>query len=126
MKSTRFIHSALVASILLAVPALRAGELAGNPAQEQRRERLREHLEDKLDLTAEQKTRMQAINQAQRAELEALKADTSLSKEDRRTKAAAIHEKYKAQRDAVLTPEQRAKADKMRAKAEKRREKRGN
>jgi Spy/CpxP family protein refolding chaperone len=65
---------------------------------------------------------MQAINQQEKAELDALRDNAAVAKEDRRAQAKAIHEKYRDQRHSILTPEQRTKADSMRGKMEKRRD----
>lgn len=56
-----------------------------------------------LNLTAEQKAKFQSIREAQKKEMESLKQNGGVSKEQRK----AIHEKYKAQYDAILTPAQK-------------------
>ena len=97
-----------------------AGE---NPGGE-RRERLQQgadRMADELGLSDTQRTQIQELARQERAELDALR-DTALAKEDRKAKAHEIREKYRAQRQAVLTPEQRTKADKMRGKFEKHRD----
>ncbi|MEN9404911.1 MAG: hypothetical protein RL091_3614 [Verrucomicrobiota bacterium] len=83
-----------------------------------------DRLGDELGLSADQKAKIKELNQKEKAEVEALRADTSMSKEDRRTKMQSIHKSYQEQRQALMTPEQRAKADKMRDGMEKRRERR--
>ncbi len=115
---------ALGALLLATSPLLRADNSFDRPPPRERRERMGEHLAEELGLTADQKAKWQAIGEQERSELRALRDDKSLSKEDRRAKGKAIHEKYRAQRDAILTPEQRAKADKLRERAEQRRERR--
>ncbi len=84
-----------------------------------------ERMGEALGLSDDQKAQMKAIGEQERAEMQALRADTALAKEDRKAKAQAVHEKYKAQRDALLTPEQKAKADKFREKGRERMEKGG-
>jgi Spy/CpxP family protein refolding chaperone len=61
-----------------------------------------------LNLSAEQKTKLQSIREAQKKEMEALKLNGQVSQEQRK----AIHEKYKTQFDAVLTPAQREEMNK--------------
>lgn len=79
-------------------------------------ERMHAHLTKQLGLTAEQQAKFDELMQKQRAELDALRADKALSPEDRRAKAKAITENYRAQRQALLTPEQQKKADELRAR----------
>ena len=125
MKNHRFSLSLFTAIILIATPLLRAADEIrpdGPRPMGEHRERMGERLADELGLTDDQKARMKAIGDQERSEREALKADTTLSKEDRHAKMKEIHEKYRSQRDAVLTPEQLAKAEKMRGKFEKRRD----
>jgi len=110
-----------LAALLAAGPTL---GLADESAPSDRREKMQQgadRMADELGLTSEQRAKMKLLFQQERAELEALRADTSLAKEDRRAKAGEIHRKYKDLRDAILTPEQKAKADKMRENFEKRR-----
>ncbi len=123
MKKT---SSSLLAAVLLVtacfVPAVQAQQGPAGPRRadpEQRRaqaERVAEHLE----LSAEQKTRMQEINRAQQEAMQQIRADESLSREQRREKAAAVRENFEQQRRAVLTPDQQGKADAMRAKMKER------
>ncbi|MFZ5497107.1 MAG: Spy/CpxP family protein refolding chaperone [Verrucomicrobiota bacterium] len=127
MKIHRFLSPALGAILIATAPVLRAGDETrpeGAPSGE-RRERLQQgadRMAEELGLSDEQKAKMKEIGEQERAALEALKADTSLAKEVRRAKAQEIREKYRAQRHAVLTPEQQAKAEKMREKRGKMRD----
>ena len=61
-----------------------------------------------LNLTEQQKTQLKSIREAQKKEMEALKQNGQVSAEQRK----AIHEKYKAQYEAVLTPAQREEMNK--------------
>jgi Spy/CpxP family protein refolding chaperone len=109
------------AALLAALPTLGVAE---ETAPSARREKMREgagRLADELNLTDDQRAKMKPLFEQERAELEALKADTSLAKEERRAKARAVHRKYRDLRDALLTPEQRAKAEKLRENFGKRR-----
>jgi periplasmic protein CpxP/Spy len=117
MKTHRFLLPALTALLLSSLPVLRADERPNRPdgpPPGERREQMGARMAEALGLNDDQRVRLKAIGDQERAEMQALREDAATAKEDRRAKAQAIHEKYKAQRDAVLTPEQRAKADKMR------------
>ncbi len=109
-------------SLFITLPAGMAGDGAA-PGGE-RRERLHqgaERLADELGLNEDQKARLKELAQQERAELEAVRSAT-VDKDAKRAQAQAIREKYRTQRHAILTPEQRAKADKMKDKFEKRRD----
>lgn len=60
-----------------------------------------------LDLTADQKTKLKSIREAEKAEMKALKSDGK-SDADRAARKQ-LHDKYQTQIDAVLTAEQKAK-----------------
>jgi Spy/CpxP family protein refolding chaperone len=108
-----------LAALLAAVPSIvRADEAA----PEARRERMQEgaqRMADELGLTADQREKWKSYTAQERAELAALKADTTVAKESRRAKAGEIHQKFRDLRQGVLTPEQRVKADQMRERMEK-------
>ena len=118
-RPTRSYHPGMIvtfAALLAALPTL--GLAADESAPASRREKMQEgadRLADELGLTADQRAKMKPLFEQERAEIDALRADTSIAREDRRAKAGAIHKKYRELRDALLTPEQKAKADKMRA-----------
>jgi len=75
-----------------------------------------ERMAKELGLTEDQKTQIKAIHEAARPQLEAIRADQSLTREQKREKAQAIQKDTQAKVDAVLTPEQRTKAQAMREK----------
>lgn len=119
----------LTGLLLLAVPFLQA---ADEPApvdqpQRERRERgpggpgaMMERAAQELGLTAEQEAKWKEIARQERAALQTLRADTSLSQEDRRAKAMEANKGFAAQRRAVLNAEQQQKFDDMRAKMRER------
>jgi periplasmic protein CpxP/Spy len=84
-------------------PAPPAGDHQGNP-----KARLGK-LEEDLGLTADQKPKFEAIMKDQAEQQKALRADTSLSADDKKTKGAAIHEAVVEKLKALLTPDQFAK-----------------
>ncbi len=103
--------AALAAGSLLAwSPALRAGDTntppAGAPPAGQRPPGMRAFSLEQLNLTPDQKSKVQAIMEAQRQKMSAVRQDTSLSQEDRRAKMKATRDDMNTQFKAVLTPEQ--------------------
>lgn len=96
-----------VAGLLAMGPSLRAQESTNAPARrgmtaEQRFDRLAE----RLKLTDEQKPKVKAAMEKQTKQFQELRKDTSLSREDRRTKMRDIREKYNKEMKAILTEEQ--------------------
>jgi Spy/CpxP family protein refolding chaperone len=61
---------------------------------------------DQLGLTAEQRTKLTELRQAQRTALDAVAGDQALSPEDRRAKVRGIMESNREEMKAVLTPAQ--------------------
>lgn len=108
-------------AVFLSLPAT-AGESAPGGERRERLHQGAERMADELGLSEQQRASIKELAQQEKAELDALRENTALTKEARQTQKHAIREKYHAQRQAVLTPEQRAKADKMRGKFEKHRE----
>lgn len=89
-------------------------------------EMMGERIAKQLGLSTDQQAQIKAINESYRPQLDALRDDTSLTKEQRREKFQALQKERVAKVDAVLTPEQRTKAQEMRAKqAERMKEHRG-
>ncbi|MGB9587715.1 MAG: Spy/CpxP family protein refolding chaperone, partial [Armatimonadota bacterium] len=64
-----------------------------------------------LDLTEDQKAKIQEIRKSTHEQLKALKADTSLTPEAKKTKAREIIEAQRSQILGVLTPEQQKKLE---------------
>ncbi len=67
-----------------------------------------------LGLSEAQKAQMKPILQSARAQAKAVKADTSLSPEDRKGKMKAIRQSAMSQIGPILTPEQKQKLLAMR------------
>ena len=110
-------------AIFLSLPAV--AEPGGAAPGGERRERLQQgadRMADELGLNETQRAKIKELAQQEKSELDALRDNAAVSKEDRRAKAMEIREKYRGQRQAVLTPEQQAKAEKMRGKFEKHRD----
>jgi Spy/CpxP family protein refolding chaperone len=79
-----------------------------------------------LNLTADQAQKVQDAMAAQRPAMEALRNDTTLSREQRREKMQALRQTLDAQLSTVLTPEQKAKWDAERAQRRERNGRGGN
>jgi len=126
MKSSpRRYHPGLILSFAALLAALPAISRADESAPSSRREKMQaeaNRLADELGLSEEQRAKLKPLFEQERVELDALRADTTVAKEDRRAKAGVIHKKYRELRDAILTPEQKAKSDKMRENFGKRRD----
>jgi Spy/CpxP family protein refolding chaperone len=72
-----------------------------------------DRLAQQLELTADQKPKVQAIIDASRQKMMELRQDTSLSQDDRTAKRKALRDDLTSQMKAVLTPEQFDKWQKM-------------
>jgi Spy/CpxP family protein refolding chaperone len=92
-------------------PSLLAQDSTNTPAIHQHSPRVPTlaHLTKLLDLTDDQKPKVQAAIDDLKQKLSDLKADTSLSQEDRRAKLKTIHDEFMATLKGILTPEQFAK-----------------
>jgi protein CpxP len=126
----------LAGLLLLAVPFLRAADETAAPAapadqpKHERRERgpggpggpgaMWERAAKELGLTADQEAKWKEIGEQERAAAKPIFDDTSLSRENRRAKLMEANKPFGEQRRAVLTPEQQAKFDEMRAKMRER------
>lgn len=102
---------ATIVGALCLQPAARAADTTepAKPASSDRAAALRERMQDtakELNLTDEQKGKLQAVIRGQMAKLRGLRQDTSLSAEDKREKIRAIREEVTAEVKEVLTPEQ--------------------
>lgn len=75
-----------------------------------------EMLAQQLNLTADQKTKLEPVLKSQQEKMQALRKDESLSREDRQAKNKAIREEANAAIKAVLTPEQATKFADLQAK----------
>lgn len=69
---------------------------------------------DKLDLTAEQKEKVAAIQKEQREKLQALFQDQNTPREERATKMRELMQGIQTQIEAVLTAEQKKKLEEIR------------
>jgi Spy/CpxP family protein refolding chaperone len=70
-------------------------------------------LKEELNLSKKQSRDIRTVNQRYKQELETVKADTSLSKEQQQQKRREIIRERQQKTDSLLTPEQRKKAREM-------------
>jgi Spy/CpxP family protein refolding chaperone len=111
---TMLIAALAVGSLLVWSPALRAGDTntppstppAGAPPAGRPPGGGFEREAEQLNLTADQKPKVQSIESTARQKMLDLSKDTSLSPEDRRAKRKIVAEDTAQQMKAVLTPEQ--------------------
>jgi Spy/CpxP family protein refolding chaperone len=70
---------------------------------------------DKLNLTADQKSRLDALKATYKQQAADLKNNTQLSDEQRKTRKNELHQNFKSQADAILTPVQKEQLSQMKA-----------
>ena len=73
-----------------------------------------ERMKTSLTLTDDQVAKLKPILEEQKAKLDALMADESVPRDQRREKMRAIMDEYTPKIEAVLTPEQKAKFEELR------------
>lgn len=117
---TKMALSILALAALAAAPIVRAQNAdttkserrgpggPGGPGGPMAEERIKA-VAERLGLTADQKTRLQAAMKTQRDAMAALRDDSSLTREARRDKMQAMRAAQQAEIRAILTPEQAEK-----------------
>jgi Spy/CpxP family protein refolding chaperone len=102
---------AAIAGVLSFQPLARTADskTPSQPAGGERLAAMRERMQDtarELNLTDEQKEKLQTIIRAQMGKLRDLRQDTSLSAEDKKEKVRRLRDEITAEVKQVLTPEQ--------------------
>lgn len=92
------------------------GPRRGNP------EHRIEMLQHELNLTPEQTTQVRALFSAERTRMEALRSNSALSPQDRRTQMMAIHQDSETRMHSILTADQATRYDAMQAHMRERRD----
>jgi Spy/CpxP family protein refolding chaperone len=70
---------------------------------------------DKLNLSADQKSRLDALKATYKQQAADLKSNTQLTDEQRKTRKKELHQNYKSQAEAILTPAQKEQWNQMKA-----------
>ncbi len=111
---TILLTTLIVGGALTLSPTARAEEARrGGERGERIRERMQE-VSKELNLTDEQREKLKPIFQAQAEKMKELRADTTLSREEKMQKWKAIREEFAPKIKEILTPEQFEKWQKMR------------
>lgn len=90
---------------------------------EQRAEKRTEILTKKLDLTVEQQSKVAELNNSAIKEAEAIRNNTDLSKEEKKSAVKQLRESKRNEIRTTLSTEQQQKFDKMKEKRDQKREK---
>jgi periplasmic protein CpxP/Spy len=114
MKSTKtLLIAALAAGALLAGSSALRAQQATNMPPIHAGMKPHQNIAKQLDLTEDQKPKVEAILKGAADKGRALREDTSLTPEEKRAKAKAIREETATQLKGILTPEQFAKWQEM-------------
>ena len=139
VKRMRFAGVLLCGAVLAVVPAMAQDTPPPPPAQGDAQgpppggrgggmmnpERRLGMMQRELNLSPEQHTAIKAIFDDEQSKMEALRADTSMSREDRRAKMMSMREAEKTKIEAVLTKDQNVKYEAMEARMRDRRQQGG-
>jgi protein CpxP len=82
-------------------------------------------MQRELNLSPEQSTAVKAILDDEQSKMEAVRADTTISRDERRPKMMGIHEAENTKIEAVLTKDQNVKYEAMEARMRERRQQGG-
>jgi len=84
-----------------------------------------ERLTERLDLTEQQKSTVQSYLEDQRSQMEVLRNDTTLTREQRMERMQEIGQQTRAKIQSILTVEQQQRAEELRGDARQRGQERG-
>ena len=108
----KYALAAAIALTGMTLVSYAAGAPAGRRQQQTPQERLDQMTKD-LKLTAEQKTKVEALLKTQAEATAKLRADTSLSREDRTAKMRPMREEFTKGMKEILTADQFAQFEKL-------------
>ena len=119
--------SALLVCVFAAVQGWSQDDQAPSPEHRGHRhmmspENRANHLTKALSLTDDQKSKVLSIYQGEQKQMEALRADSSTSRDDRWAKMKQIHENTVSQIKGTLNPDQEKKFDEMQQRMQERRQ----
>ena len=119
----------VIGLIFAAIPALAqeggSGQGGGHRGRMMSPEERTEHLTQALNLSDDQKSKVLSIFQDEQKQMEAVRSDSNLSREDRWSKMREIHQNTTTQIKGTLNPDQAKKFDEMQQQMEEHREQRG-
>jgi protein CpxP len=121
VKSNRFLTLILSGAMTLPIAALAqtsnsaAGGDTGSTAQTQEKERGErgEKLAQELNLTPDQREALKSIRENEKQQAQAIKSDSSLTRDQKRTKFKELRKSSHEQMMAKLTPDQQQKFKEM-------------
>lgn len=123
MKISQLLVRLMAVAVLLTfgLTLMAQSEPQGGPPQGERRRPMMQSPEERLDrlakdlnLTDDQKAKIKPILEKEADQMKALREDTSMSREDRRSKFMDVQQKSYEGIKAVLNPDQQKKYDEMR------------
>jgi Spy/CpxP family protein refolding chaperone len=85
-----------------------------------RRQSIRKHVARKLDLSADQITQLKSAREEVRDAIKAIRADSSLTVDQKKAKARELLQTKRTELRGALTPEQKEKVGEMRQKLRQR------
>jgi Spy/CpxP family protein refolding chaperone len=94
--------------------AIAKNKTAMKTQRKEMHEKRSKEMKEKLGLSEDQSAKLKTQHEATRNQMKALKADQSLSNDQKKEKMKTIKENAKAQRNTVLTADQQKKMDDMR------------
>jgi periplasmic protein CpxP/Spy len=119
-KKTSIVAFALALLVSLTVPRIVA-QTGTSQVDPETRAKVQEKLQQisgELNLSDDQKQQLKPILQNEFQQLKAVKDDTSLSDDQKRTKVGEIRGNAKSQMATILTPDQQKKLETMKEQAE--------
>lgn len=116
----RYIRILSTLTLALGLLSLSSGDALAKRGKRHKKQRAK--IMAQLDLSASQKAELKALRQAHRNEKQAIRQDSSLSKQDKKAKLYSLRKARKAKMQALLSSEQLAQHRSLRAahKAKKR------
>jgi protein CpxP len=84
-------------------------------------DKMLDHMTKRYNLTSDQQNQIRPILQDQQQQMQSLRADTSMSREDKMAKGRSMHQESAQKIEAVLTDDQRKKFDADQKKMDDRR-----
>ena len=120
MKSNRFLTLILSGAMTLPIAALAqtsnsaASGDTGSTAQTQEKERRGEKFAQELNLTPDQREALKSIRENEKQQAQAIKSDSSLTRDQKKTKFKELRKSSHEQMMAKLTPDQQQKFKEMR------------